>query len=94
MSKDFTASQLGPVDIPSAEQRKAQLYVAAEATDKADCTRLLAMLGLLPSSHPDAHPPAEHGLLGYRRGCRCKRCRAANAGRRARQRTSRKGAVA
>lgn len=94
MSKDFTANQIGPIDIPSTERRKAQLYVAAKGTDKTDRTQLLAMLGLLPSSHPGAHRPADHGLRGYRLGCRCKECRKANAARCARQRTARKGAVA
>ncbi|MFJ5967936.1 hypothetical protein [Streptomyces sp. NPDC093060] len=94
MGKDFTADQIGPIDIPRVVRRKAALYVASNAVGKADCTELLAMLGLLPASHPEAHRPDDHGLPGYRAGCRCKRCRKANANRSVRERTARREAAA
>jgi hypothetical protein len=63
------------------EQQRAALYVASVAVDKADCTHLLAVLGLLPK-----RLTVGHGMAGYRAGCRCKRCRKANTERNRRQR--------
>ena len=76
------------------ERDKAARYVASVALDKDDCTDLLAKLGLLPSGHPATLRPQDHGLPGYRKGCRCKRCRKSNAMRLERQKTARKGATA
>lgn len=89
MGKDFTADQIGPIDIPHAVRERAARYIAANATDAADCTRLLAMVGLLPAGHPASLLPSDHGMRGYRLGCRCKTCRKANGNRLARQRGGR-----
>jgi hypothetical protein len=63
------------------EKRAAALYVASVAHDKDDATHLLAVLGLLPK-----RLTVEHGLPGYKAGCRCKTCRKANSNRINRQR--------
>jgi hypothetical protein len=65
------------------EQRRATRYVASVADSPADCRRLLDALGLLP-----ARMTATHGLPGYRAGCRCDRCVAANRRRLQRQRAT------
>lgn len=79
MPKDMTADQIGPIHIPAGERRKAARYIAAHATNAADCTELLAMLALLPTSHPAMHRPDDHGRNGYKQGCRCVVCRKAKA---------------
>lgn len=94
MGKDFTADQIGPIDIPKAQRDMAARYVAAHASSVADCTELLAMLALLPAGHPATIRPEDHGLPGYRLGCRCKQCRKANANRSVRERAARKGTAA
>jgi hypothetical protein len=94
MSKDFTGSQIGAIDIPAATRHRAALYVATKAISKTDRTQLLAMLGLLPAHHPAMLRPQDHGLRGYQLGCRCKRCVKGNRNRLARQRAARKGANA
>jgi hypothetical protein len=76
------------------ECEKARKYVASKATGVEDCTDLLAKLGLLPAGHPATLRPQDHGLPGYRKGCRCKRCRKANSMRLERQKAARKGATA
>jgi hypothetical protein len=65
----------------SSEQRVASLYVASVAADAADATHLLAALGLLPRHHPAVMRADEHGMRGYRIGCRCKTCRKAKRAR-------------
>ncbi|MFF3511579.1 hypothetical protein [Streptomyces sp. NPDC002573] len=59
------------------EQRKASLFVASVARDVADATHLLNILGLLPKYHPAVMDPEDHGMKGYRLGCRCQVCRRA-----------------
>ncbi|MBC2903195.1 hypothetical protein [Streptomyces cupreus] len=68
------------------EKQRATLYVASQARDAADCRQLLDVLGLLPK-----HVVAEHGMRGYRQGCRCPLCRKANTERTYRQKTKRTG---
>ncbi|UOB09131.1 hypothetical protein MQE23_08705 [Streptomyces sp. HP-A2021] len=68
------------------EKRKASLYVAAVARDAADCTTLLAALGLLPRHHPAVMDLSDHGMKGYRLGCRCHACRRAKRSRDSAQR--------
>ena len=81
----------GPLTVGTPEEcRKASLYVASVARDKADATELLAILGLLPARHPARIRPGDHGLIGYRLGCRCTPCRKANTNRLQRQRAAAK----
>ncbi|CAM5621157.1 putative protein OS=Streptomyces aurantiogriseus OX=66870 GN=GCM10010251_92240 PE=4 SV=1 [Streptomyces aurantiogriseus] len=62
------------------EKRAAALYIASIATDVEDATHhLLAVLDLLPRTHPAVMRPTDHGALGYRLGCRCRLCRKAKA---------------
>lgn len=76
----------------SAETRQAALAVAAHSVDAADCRELLAMLGLLDSATAPkqrrrkrrGRPTKDYGHghhLTYAKGCRCAKCRAANAAR-------------
>ncbi|WP_033307386.1 hypothetical protein RFN58_07125 [Streptomyces iakyrus] len=84
MGKDLNRRTWGPADEATPnEQRRASLYVAAMAGDAADCRQLLDVLGLLPK-----HLTVQHGMRGYRAGCRCKACRKANTERNRRQRTA------
>lgn len=69
------------------EKRAAARYVASRSADATEAAQLLAMLGLLPAHHPAVMRPTDHGITGYRLGCRCKRCRKANRYRLQRQRT-------
>lgn len=66
------------------ERRRAARTTADHARDAADCRDLLDKLGLLPATRVRTH-----GMPGYRAGCRCKRCRHANAERNRRQRANR-----
>lgn len=92
MAEDLTRGTWGPLSLATpAECRKAALYVTATARDKADATQLLAVLGLLPATHQAMIRPQDHGLIGYRLGCRCKACRKANTTRLQRQRAAAKG---
>jgi hypothetical protein len=63
------------------EKHRAARYVASQADDAADCRQLLDALGLLPK-----RLVVEHGMPGYRAGCRCPVCRKANSERLHRQR--------
>ncbi|MGW5616216.1 hypothetical protein [Streptomyces sp. NPDC003877] len=75
----------GPADEATTDEKhKASLYVASIAHDKADATHLLGALGLLPK-----RLTVQHGMPGYRAGCRCTTCRKANTTRLNRQ--NRKG---
>ncbi|MDX2513894.1 hypothetical protein PV355_01765 [Streptomyces stelliscabiei] len=60
-------------------RRRAALHVASKAVDKADATQLLAALGLLPRAHPAVLRADEHGMRGWRFGCRCTKCRKAKS---------------
>lgn len=60
-------------------RRAAALHVASKAVDKADATQLLAALGLLPKGHPATLRPQDHGMRGWRLGCRCVICRKAKS---------------
>jgi hypothetical protein len=64
------------------EQKRAARFVASQARDAADCRQLLDLLGLLPK-----RLIVEHGMRGYRAGCRCPGCRKANQERLHRQRS-------
>lgn len=70
-------------DNTPAERRKAAVAVADRARDAAECRELLVVLGLVVVAEV-----REHGMPGYRAGCRCKRCRHANAERNRRQRAA------
>ncbi|MEU1273057.1 hypothetical protein [Streptomyces sp. NPDC005799] len=70
------------VEATPAEKQTASLYVAAKATGPADCRHLLDVLGLLPK----LLRITDHGMAGYRKGCKCKQCRKANRDRNQRQR--------
>jgi hypothetical protein len=92
MAEDLTRGTWGPLSLATPEEcRKASRYVASQARDKQDATELLAILGLLPARHPAMIRPDDHGLIGYRLGCRCKPCRKANSNRLDRQRAAAKG---
>jgi hypothetical protein len=94
MGGDFTGRTWGHLNSGTRDDcEKAARYVASVAHDTADCTQLLAALGLLPARHPAALRDEDHGLIGYRRGCRCKRCVKANRARLDRQRSAGKGAT-
>lgn len=82
MSLDLNRRTWGVHDEASPqEQQRAARYVAAVATSADDCRQLLDVLGLLPKLLT-----VKHGMPGYRAGCRCKRCRKANANRTQKQR--------
>lgn len=85
MGMDLTRQTWSPKDeATAAEKDAAALYVASVATGPADCRQLLDVLGLLPK-----RLTVTHGMSGYRQGCKCKRCRRANANRLQRQRAKR-----
>lgn len=69
-----------------ADTRKAMLTVAAHAKNADDCRQLLAMLGITPTK-PKRGPGRPRGEYDhghptrYAQGCRCTKCRAANAER-------------
>lgn len=72
------------------EIRKAVLTVASHARDAGECRALLAMLGITPPARKrkPGRPQVDHGHGDHRtyaKGCRCTRCRAANAERCRRQ---------
>jgi hypothetical protein len=85
MSKGFTSSQLIAGDVDTGEEDRARRTIAARAIDAADCALLLEVVGLLPG-HESRLTRITHGMPGYRLGCRCKRCRKANANRNVQQR--------
>lgn len=60
-------------------RRTAALYVASKAANAEDATQLLAALGLLPRAHPAVLRADEHGMRGWRLGCRCPKCRKAKS---------------
>lgn len=62
------------------EQRKAALYTVLQGRTVAERRQLLDILGLLPK-----RLITEHGMRGYRQGCRCPDCRKANTERTYRQ---------
>lgn len=73
------------------EQRKAALAVADRATDAADCALLLDALGL--TAKTTRLVDIEHGIRGYRKGCKCPTCTAANRNRNRKQRRALKQAT-
>ena len=80
MGLDLNRQTWSPHDQATVDEKKqASLYVASVAADTEDATRLLAMLGLLPRHHPAIMRADEHGMRGYRFGCRCRDCRKAKA---------------
>lgn len=80
MGLDLNRQTWSPHDNASIDEKQAaSLYVASIAADKEDATWLLAMLGLLPRHHPAIMRADEHGMRGYRIGCRCRDCRKAKA---------------
>ncbi|MEV4227303.1 hypothetical protein AB0J81_09365 [Streptomyces bobili] len=88
MGLDLNRQTWSPHDNASVdEKRSASLYVASVAADTEDATQLLAMLGLLPRHHPAIMRADEHGMRGYRLGCRCRECRKAKAKQDNRRRT-------
>lgn len=77
---DKTLDVFISVPTNSADTRHAAaLYVASIARDKEDATELLAALGLLPRAHPAVLRPSDHGMRGWRFGCRCSKCRKAKS---------------
>lgn len=82
MGLDLNRQTWSPHDNASVDEKKqASLYVASVAADAEDATQLLAMLGLLPRHHPAIMRPDEHGMRGYRLGCKCPICRKAKRAR-------------
>jgi hypothetical protein len=76
MSLDLNRQTWGVHDTATADEKTAATrYVASIAVDAADCRQLLDLLGLLPKHLA----VVEHGMPGYRQGCKCGRCRKANA---------------
>ncbi|MCX5522255.1 hypothetical protein OG342_05150 [Streptomyces bobili] len=89
MGLDLNRQTWSPHDNASVNEKKqASLYVASVAADTEDATLLLAMLGLLPRHHPAIMRADEHGMRGYRLGCRCRQCRKAKAKQDNRRRAS------
>lgn len=87
MAGDLNRRTWSPQDVGTRdERRKASLYVASVATSKDDGVDLLSALGLLPAGHPALFAHVQHGMPGYRAGCRCERCRKANTNRNQQQR--------
>ena len=81
MSSDLSRRTWGVNDEATpAEKTRASRYVASIADSPEDCRFLLDVLGLLP-----ARMTVTHGMPGYRQGCRCERCVAANRRRLQRQ---------
>lgn len=88
MGLDLNRQTWSPHDAATVDEKKqASLYVASVAADADDATQLLAMLGLLPRHHPAIMRPDEHGMRGYRIGCRCRECRKAKSKQDNRRRT-------
>lgn len=88
MGLDLNRQTWSPHDQATVDEKQAaSLYVASVAVDTADATRLLAMLGLLPRHHPAIMRANEHGMRGYRIGCRCRLCRKAKSKHDNRRRT-------
>lgn len=86
MSLELNSRTWGPHDEATpAEKTAATRYVASVATSAADCRHLLDVLGLLPKQRI-----TEHGMTGYRQGCRCVACKRANTARNQRQRAAHK----
>jgi hypothetical protein len=78
MGLDLNRQTWSPHDTATVNEKQgAARYVASIATSAEDATHLLAVLGLLPRHHPAVMRPDEHGMPGYRLGCRCKTCRKA-----------------
>ena len=75
-----------PAPNSAEERRRASLYAVLQGGNVAERRELLDALGLLP-----ARLRAEHGMPGYRAGCKCKTCRRANANRNRRQRAAHRG---
>lgn len=75
------------VTATDAEKTAATLFVASRAVNADDCRLLLDALGLAPKT------VTEHGMPGYRQGCRCRLCKRANAARTRRQRAVTKTAT-
>jgi hypothetical protein len=87
MGLDLNRQTWSPHDKATVDEKQtASLYVTSVAEDAADATLLLAMLGLLPRHHPAVMGSDEHGMRGYRFGCRCHTCRKAKRTRDAVQR--------
>jgi hypothetical protein len=75
MSLDLNRQTWGVHDSAAPEEKEAAArYVASVAEDAADCRELLDALGLLPK-HLTV---VEHGMPGYRAGCKCPVCMEAN----------------
>jgi hypothetical protein len=87
MPGDFTGRTWGHLDTATrSEQEKAARFIASKADGVGEATELLAMLGLLPPGHPATIRSVDHGMPGYKQGCRCTQCTRANRQRLARQR--------
>lgn len=88
MSADLNRRTWSPKDEATRDEKdKAALYVASIADNRTDCHQLLAALDLLP-----VRLVTNHGMTGYRAGCKCTKCRKANANRTRRQRAARASA--
>jgi hypothetical protein len=75
MSLDLNRQTWGVHDSATADEKeKATRYVASVADDADDCRQLLDLLGLLPKRLT----VVEHGMPGYRAGCKCPVCMEAN----------------
>lgn len=86
MGLDLNRQTWGVDDTATADQKeKATRLVTRVATDADDRHQLLEALGLLPKRLT----VTEHGMRGYRQGCTCTVCRAANNDRNARQKAAR-----
>jgi hypothetical protein len=81
MPGDLERRTWQPADVATRDEcAAARKVIAAHATDSDDEQRLLQALGLAPNEI------TEHGMPGYRAGCRCPVCRKANRSRCAAQR--------
>jgi hypothetical protein len=84
MPGDLERRTWQPKDIATRDEcHRASLYVASIAAGKDDALQLLGALGLLPARLT----VTDHGMSGYRVGCRCPVCRKANRTRNAAQRS-------
>jgi hypothetical protein len=80
MGLDLNRQTWSPHDNATVDEKQtAALYVTSVADDAEDAAQLLAMLGLLPRHHPAVMRADEHGMRGYRFGCRCRQCRKAKS---------------